>query len=137
MDDNKRSFGKLIRDTKKSGGERIGHGVEDVRSRVTRSDRGGHIETGQAGADAGADGDIRRTTREGGSGTVRDDGTGNTSETGAGGDVGSGLPVFGEDTGTSRTAPRSPLGPGCARPAGTMFIASISLLFIALRHTRR
>lgn len=52
---------------------------------------------------------------------------GNTSETGQG------TPT--STTGTPQTRTRSPLGPGagCLRQTGTMFIASVSLVAIALR----
>jgi hypothetical protein len=122
MDDNSRSFGKVFRDKARSGSEQVGHGVKGLRSRATRqaranADRGGHIDSGQISN----------------SGTVRDDGVGNTSETGVG------TPETGGPDLTNPTAPRSPIGPGmgCARPGGTMFIASMGLAVAALRVFRR
>lgn len=121
MDNEERSAGKLIRDTTKAGGSRIGHGLDGLRNRAGRqvdatANRGGHIDPGQVSNSA----------------TVRDDGVGNTSETGVG------TPETGGPDLTNPTAPRSPLGPGmgCSRPAGTMFIASVWLALTALRHKR-
>lgn len=117
MDNEERSAGKLIRDTTKAGGSRIGHGLDGLRNRAGRqvdatASRGGHIEPGQA--------------------APVETGSGNTSETGVG------TPETGGPDLTNPTAPRSPLGPGmgCSRPAGTMFIASVWLALTALRHKR-
>lgn len=124
--DTSRSFGKVFRDTAKTGGTRIGHGVAGLRKRANRQaganiERGGHIESRQV-EDSGA----ARST-------LRDDGMGNTSETGVG------TPATGGPDLTNPTAPRSPIGPGmgCGRPGGTMFIASVGLAVAAMRIFRR
>ncbi len=120
MDNNSRSFGERVRQTTSSGKQRLGHGIEDVRSRVgsrkvVRSER-----TGTAPA---PDRDSTLTSNI----------PGNTSETGVG------SPVAGSGERPRGTTLRSPLGrpAGCTAPTGAAFIATISLLGAIIKSRQR
>ena len=157
MPDNSRPSDESPRDAAKLGGnERAGHDligdrtaprretrqsnepverVEEETERVTRTTRD---------ASSGSSGSATRSNRSVPASEV----PGNTSETNPGGETsresgsepetGFPFPVgTGTGSGTGTGKVRSPLGPGgCAKPAATMFIASIAAFSIAIRKSR-
>lgn len=152
MSDNSRS----PRDAAKLGGdERAGHDLigdrvedrdadEPVKrvSRETRDSDGSAEEVTRTarGTRSSSEGTAERSRRSVPASEV----PGNTSETNPTGDApqepasepGTGFP-FPEVTGTGSGRARSPLGPGgCAKPAASMFILSMTAIAFAIRKSR-
>ena len=118
MDNKSRSFGETVRNTTMAGGQRIGHGIEGVRSRV-----GGRktVRTERSGTDTAQDRESVPAANI----------PGNTSETGAG------TPATGSGNTPRGTGLPSPLGrpAGCSAPTGALFIATVTMLG-ALRRSK-
>lgn len=146
MTDSSRPSDESPRDAAKLGGdERAGHDLIGDRTAPKREPRASNepaerVTRTARDASSGSSDNATRSNRSVPASEV----PGNTSETNPGGEAprepgsepGTGFPLpVGTGTGSGKV--RSPLGPGgCAKPAATMFIASVAAFSLAVRKSR-